>query len=80
MEYGETTECPYMFTVVSIRLWTKYYRKQVQNFRTSLGTECLGKLLTRNILYFVCAFFSLSDWNAFLAATPRTPVPYCWQC
>ena len=30
MEYGESTECLYMFSVVSIRLCTKYHRKQVQ--------------------------------------------------
>ena len=58
MEYGESTECLYIFSVVPIRLCTIYHRKLVQNFRTPLSTNCLGKLLTSNDLYFFCAFFS----------------------
>ena len=50
MEYGESTEPLYISSVVPIRLYTKYHRKQVQNFRTLMSTECVGKLLIRNVL------------------------------
>ena len=56
MEYGESTECLYIFSVVPIWLWTKYRRKQVQNFRAPLSTECRGKLLTSIVLFLFCAF------------------------
>ena len=55
IEYGDggSTECLYILSVVPISLCTKYHRKQVQNFRTSLSTEFLDTLLTRNVLYFL---------------------------
>ena len=41
-ECGESQECLCIFSVVSIRLCTKYHRKQAQNLRTLVRTEFLA--------------------------------------
>ena len=60
IEYGESTECLNIFSVMPIRLCTKQHRKQLRNFGTFGGTECLRKLLTRNVLYIFLCFFPRS--------------------
>ena len=63
MEHGESTERLCIFFVVPVsRLCTKYHRKQVQNFRTSLSTECLIRLVDQQCsVLFLRVFLALIE-------------------
>ena len=74
MEYGESTECLYLSSVVPIRLCTKYHRKQVQQtFRYYPEYGLSGQIVDQKCsLLFLCFFLAVQHGMAEGRTSPST--------